>query len=550
MSDVSTWVTSSEPYGKGRRAPLGAIKDAALLETLVRYKRQVAKRYRIVEPDAIDRLLPDETLFVSPKLDGELWFLVHRVSADGGGDVALVAYNGRALFGIAALSSLPARLKSEPPFVVAGELFVDTGTGERSRVHHVATTLGDPTKEGNVAFAAFDVVSEGDRDVLGLPYGERLAKLRQWIGEGDARLKVVRTEEANPKAIAKKYSEWVNEGTAEGLVVRSDRGLTYKIKPTSTVDAVILAYGERIVGDVRQVRELQVGLVRDDGTFQLVGSVGGGFSEEDRARWLKRLAPLEVKSSFRLANREGTLCRFVRPEVVVEVRVSDFLASDGWDVPIRRMSLSYDATDGYKPITETRTPVLLHPVLMRERTDKKVDVGSVGFTQITAYLEGQGPEEDVDKHQIVSSTIELRRVFTKVTKGETAVRKVVVIRTHKEHEGTHPPYVVFTTDFSPGRKTPLETGLRTASDRASADGWVAEWLEENVKRGWEEVAAGAPAPRAEPAPTPASEPAPSEAKAEPEAKPKRGKKAEAPEAAEAPPEGEPEAKPKRSRKKA
>lgn len=546
MSEVSDWVTGSEAYGKGRKAPLGAITDATLLETLVRYKRQVAKRYRIVEPDAIDRLLPDETLFVSPKLDGELWFLVHR----GGGDVALVAYNGRALFGIAALSSLPARLKSEPAFVVAGELFVDTGTGERSRVHHVATTLGDPTKEGNVAFAAFDVVSEGDRDVLGLPYAERLAKLRHWIGEGDARLKVVRTEEANPKAIAKKYSEWVNEGTAEGLVVRSDRGLTYKIKPTSTVDAVILAYGERIVGDVRQVRELQVGLVRDDGTFQLVGSVGGGFSEEDRARWLKRLAPLEVKSSFRLANREGTLCRFVRPEVVVEVRVSDFLATDGWDVPIRRMSLSYDAADGYKPITETRTPVLLHPVLMRERTDKKVDVGSVGFTQITAYLEGQGPEEDVDKHQIVSSTIELRRVFTKVTKGETAVRKVVVIRTHKEHEGTHPPYVVFTTDFSPGRKTPLETALRTASDRASADGWVEEWLEENVKRGWEEVApsGGAPpAPKAEPVATNAS--APSDAKVEPEAaKPKRARKAEAPPEAEAP-EGEPEAKPKRSRKK-
>lgn len=506
---IAGWAKKSEPYGKGRKASVGALEDAALLELLTRYKRQVAKRYRIVEPDAIDRLLPDETLFVSPKLDGELWFLAHK----GHGDVALVAYNGRVLAGIGCLEGLASRLKGQPPFVVAGELFVDTGTGERSRVHHVATTLSDGTKEGNLAFAAFDPVTEGDADVLSLPYADRLAKLRTWIGDADARMKVVRTEEATPAQVIKRYREWVTEGTAEGLVVRSDRGLTYKIKPTSTVDAVILAFGERITGDVRQVRELQVGLVREDGTYQLVGSVGGGFSEEDRSRWLTRLKPLEVKSSFRLANREGTLCRFVRPEVVVEVRVSDFLATDGWDVPIRRMSLSYDASEGYKPITETKTPVLLHPVLLRERTDKKADVGSVGFTQITAYLEGQGPEEEAKGHDVVASAVEARRVFTKVTKGETAVRKVVVVRTNKEHEGTHPPYVVYTTDFSPNRKTPLETALRTAKDRAGADALVAAWLEENVKRGWEEVGAAAPSPAGATVVEP-----------EPEAKPKRAKK--------------------------
>jgi hypothetical protein len=506
---IAGWAKKSEPYGAGRKAPPLALEDAALLELLTRYKRQVAKRYRIVEPDAITRLLPEESLFVSPKLDGELWFLVHRLSADGrGGDVALVAYNGRVLSGISCLKGLS--LSGQPPFVVAGELFVDTGTGERSRVHHVATTLADGTKEPNLSFAAFDAVTEGERDVLALPYTERLAKLRTWIGEGDARLKVVRTVEAAPSEIVKRYREWVTEGTAEGLVVRSDRGLTYKIKPTTTVDAVVLAYGARITGEARQVRELQVGLLREDGTFQLVGSVGGGFSDEDRSRWLARLEPLEVKSSFRLANREGTLCRFVRPEVVVEVRVSDFLATDGWDVPLRRMSLSYDAQRGWEPITETRTPVLLHPVLMRERTDKKVDVGSVGFTQITAYLEGQGPDEEAKRHDVVASTVEARRVFTKVTKGETAVRKVVVVRTNKEHEGTHPPYVVFTTDFSPNRKTPLETALRTAKDRAGADALVASWLQENVKRGWEEVGAAGPASAA---------PAPAEAE-----KPKRAKK--------------------------
>jgi hypothetical protein len=499
---IESWAATSEPYGKGRKAPLGALTDAALLESLQRYKRQVAKRYRVVEPDGIDRLLPDETLLFSPKLDGELWFLVHR-KVGGASDVALVAYNGRVLYGVSCLTGLTERLKNEPPFVVAGELHVVSETKDRSRVHHVATTLGDPKSEDALAFSAFDVLDEDGTDAQGRPYPERFALLQKWLGEGKpalVRLGVVPTESGKPSDVAKRYRSWVLEGGAEGVVVRSDRGLTYKIKPTTTVDVVVLAYGERITGDVHQVRELQVGLLRDDGTYQLVGSVGGGFSEDDRVRWLSRLKGLETKSSFRLANREGTLCRFLRPEVIVEVRVSDFITTDGWDVPLRRMSLGYDPEAGWKAITETRTPVLLHPVLVRERTDKKVDIGSVGFTQITSFLDSEGPEERAVARTALASVIELRRVFTKVTKGETAVRKVVIVRTNKEREGMHPPFVVFTTDFSPNRKTPLDTGLRTAASRPGADAIVEAWLEENVKRGWTEVGGAAPAEAAKPAP--------------------------------------------------
>lgn len=515
MSDVADWAVKSEPYASGRKAPIGALSDAALLESLQRYKRQVAKRYRVAEPDQIERQLPEsERLFVSPKLDGELWFLVHRAESH---DVALVAFNGRVLHGIALLGDLGARLTKAkaPSFVVAGELHVlkSEDAESRGRVHHVASALSEGRAEPSLAFSAFDVLDEAGRDVLARPYEERLSLLRTWLGEGKSalpRLTVVPTEEASPAEIAKRYRKWTEGGTAEGVVVRSDRGLTYKIKPTSTVDVVVVAYGERITGELHQVRELQVALLREDGSFQLVGSVGGGFSEDDRTRWLERLTPLAQKSSFRLANREGTLCRFVRPEVVVELKVSDFITTDGWDVPLRRMSLGYDPTTGWRAITETRTPVLLHPVLIRERTDKKVDVASVGFSQITSHLDAEGipvmgPASEATEPRTLSSAVVARHVFTKETKGEIAVRKVVVVRTHKEQEGTHPPFVVFTTDFSPNRKAPLETALRTAPTRELADGIVVAWLAENVKRGWS--ASGAATAAAEPAPAAEEPPA-------------------------------------------
>src|SRR5690606_37313576 len=162
-------------------------------------------------------------------------------------------------------------------------------------------------------------------------------------------------EEGESADVARLYREWVVSDRFEGVVVRSERGLTYKIKSTLTIDAVVIAYGERITGDVRQVREMSVALARDDGTWQLLGAVGNGFSEQDRAAWHHKLAALEAPSRFRLANREGTLSKFVRPEVIVEIRCSDLLASDSWDAPIRRMSLRYSESKGWEPVAETPT---------------------------------------------------------------------------------------------------------------------------------------------------------------------------------------------------
>nr|MDQ3033617.1 hypothetical protein [Myxococcota bacterium] len=132
--------------------------------------------------------------------------------------------------------------------------------------------------------------------------------------------------------------------------------------------------------------------------------------------------------------------------------------------------------------------VLLHPVLLRERTDKTVDVGSVGMTQITAFLD-DASEEVVRATRRVSAEIVRRAVFVKETAGQIAVRKYVVVRTHKEHEGMHPPFVVFCTDYSANRKEPLQTSLRTAATEPAADAHVAAWTAQNVKRGWAEVPA-------------------------------------------------------------
>ncbi|MCA9604899.1 MAG: hypothetical protein KC619_04870, partial [Myxococcales bacterium] len=416
------------------------------------------------------------------KLDGELWFLVKRE-----GEVALCAFNGRVVRETPLLAEAERLLADAPDVVFAGELVATPPEHVgRARVHHVATAFGDEA-EHTLRFHAFDVVEDDGKDALLSDYATRLERMRALLGGGE-RVGVVETATGDPKEVLRLYREWVLSDRFEGVVVRSDRGLTYKIKSTLTIDAAIIAYGERITGDVRQVREMSVALLRDDGTWQLLGAVGGGFSEQDRADWHARLSTLEVPSRFRLANREGTLSKFVRPEIVVEIRCSDLLATDSWDTQIRRMSLRFREDGGWEPLYETPTAVMIHPVFQRERADKTIDAGSIGMTQITSRVPLETPEgAAADAVPQASSEIVRRCVFTKTTKGLVAVRKYLVIDTHKGEEGSWPPYLVYFTDYSPGRKDALQTTLRTAASMASAEAHVVEWLDKNVKRGWGEV---------------------------------------------------------------
>ncbi|MGE3630948.1 MAG: hypothetical protein AB7P00_13685 [Sandaracinaceae bacterium] len=474
------WADAWKPYGGGKRTGVGGLADEDLAKRLRTYKRQVAKRYRVIDPEQIERALGEGPYHIRTKLDGELWFLVKR-----DGEVALVSFNGRVVMGTPLVKEAERLLEGSADLIVAGELIARIGS-DRPRVYGVATALNDDDSEGTLELHAFDLVEEGDKDALLADYASRLARLNAHFGDGE-RIEVVETIEGDGAAVLRAFREWVVSDRFEGIVVRSERGLTYKIKSTLTIDAVIIAYGERITADVHQVREMSVALVRDDGTFQLLGAVGGGFSEQDRARWHERLSAIECPSRFRLANREGTLSKFVRPEIVVEIRCSDLLASDSWDTQIRRMSLRYREEEGWEPLYETPTAVLIHPIFLRERTDKTVDVESIGMTQITSRVPLE-EERESKKDRVVQADAEIvrRAVFSKTTKDKVAVRKYAIIATHKGDDRNYPAFLAFFTDYSPGRKDPLQTTLRPASTLARAEAEVVEWLGDNIKRGWGE----------------------------------------------------------------
>lgn len=480
---MSYFADEWKDYGDGRKAPLGALSDDELSTRLKNYKRLVAKRYRVIFPENIVRYLPDGDLWISTKVDGELWFLVKRQ-----GEVALCAYNGRVLQGVPVVEEAARHLEDVDSCIIPGELFaIPQETSGRPRVSHVASALHDPELAKTLGFRAFDMLEYEGEDWLYAGYDKRWERLEELL-EGGKRCAPVTTRFGDKSEAKDAFEEWVESNKFEGLVVRTDQGITYKVKPFKTLDAVVIAFGERDNDGVSEMRELQVALLRDDGSYHLLGTVGNGFEDADRRAWHDRLSKLVVDSSFRLANREGTLCRFVKPEIVIEVKVSDLIETDSRDMPVRKMALEYDDDEGYKPLGALPIVSLLHPIFVRERDDKEVDTGSVGLEQVFQHVQFDDRDARPKSQSFGKADIIERRVFRKEMRGDNlGVRKFVAFETNKEENPEYAPFAVFFTDFSSGRKSPLKTDIRVAPTREELQSYIDEWRKNNLKRGWDEV---------------------------------------------------------------
>jgi hypothetical protein len=476
---VSVFTDEFVPYGPGRKAAIRGLKIEDLGERMRGYRRAVARRYSIIKPERIVRDLgTDEKLWISTKVDGELWFLVKHA-----GEVALCAYNGRVLQGIPVVDEAEKLLAGVDNVLMAGELFSLAGDG-RPRVHNVAFALGDGGLAKTLGFKAFDLLSDGETDWVGSSYEDKYARMGVLLA-GGKRCAMVTTVEGNGEAVVGCWQDWVATKKAEGLVVRAAGGQVYKIKPTVTIDVVIVAFGERTSGELSQVREFTVALVRDDGTHQILGTVSGGLSDADRVEWHRRLSAAEVPSAFRMPNSEGTLCRFVRPEIVLELKCSDLIDRSAGDRQVRRMAVRYDPSSGYEAVGAMPIVAMIHPVIVRERDDKDPDTIGVGLDQVYAVVPFDARHESASTQELPAAEVVDRKVYLKSTKTSPMVRKYVAIATNKrEMDPRFPHFVLYTTDFSPNRADALKTKVEVASTRERLDAAIERWVTANIKRGW------------------------------------------------------------------
>ena len=225
-----TWFQGEgQALGSGRLHPAGSVTDQDLLGQLKRYRKRIASTYRGLKGSELAELPPGE-FHVSPKVDGELWYLVKYA-----GTVALIASNGRILRGDLPLlkeAGAGFATRAADGVVLAGELFGLSGEG-RPRVGDVAALLGGGGEIARLGYQAFDVVSVADHGAPPEAYSERYAELERLLA-GGKRVKAIKTTvTADPAEIKGLYEAYVESGKAEGLVLRSGAGRIYKVKPIS-----------------------------------------------------------------------------------------------------------------------------------------------------------------------------------------------------------------------------------------------------------------------------------------------------------------------------
>ena len=139
MSLYST--DSARPLGKGLQSPAGSITDSEVAAMVRGYKRTVASRYRSLIQEDLENLAHMPYL-VSPKIDGEMWFMVFDE-----GEPFLASPTGRVVSGdIPVLKEAKAAAaKAHGRTIIAGELFA-ARKGGRPRVGDLAAAMGGEDK--------------------------------------------------------------------------------------------------------------------------------------------------------------------------------------------------------------------------------------------------------------------------------------------------------------------------------------------------------------------------------------------------------------------
>ena len=142
------------------------LSDQALIAQARDFKRSLSSRMYPLDKEGISKKIANSDYYVSRKLDGEFSLLIKSddelFTLNPGGTVR----TGMPWMKEAAESLQQAKVSRA---VIAGELYVQSNSKQRTRVHDVVSIARNPKNDSELsqlAFAVFDIVSlEGDSQI-------------------------------------------------------------------------------------------------------------------------------------------------------------------------------------------------------------------------------------------------------------------------------------------------------------------------------------------------------------------------------------------------
>lgn len=472
-----------------------ALEDKRWLPRVQAYRSQIGSRMIAFDKETARRKIPGGDFHISRKIDGEFNMLIFQ-----DGESILVNPGGTVRIGLPVLAEATEILgrAGVKGAMVPGELFVRRSDGKRARVHDVSRMARKPENQEQVnalCFAPFDLI-DLDGEEWNRDYVETWKWLESTFRDSERVLPVETELGEGAGSVIEHFEQWAEEEEGEGVVARSDERGWYKVKPRHSLDVCVIGFAEGTDDRVGMLHDLLLGIYRADGSVQVLGRVGGGFSDEQRRGFLNDLRDLVVESEYAEINSDRVAYEMVRPEWVVEISCLDLIATTTRGASIDRMVLEWHPDSEGKGIWRTtrRLPLcsIISPQFRRIRDDKQPGVEDCRFTQLTDIVEIELADATSEELQLPRSDVIRREVRVKELKGKLMVRKLLLWRTNKESvtRGEYPAFVVHLTDFSPNRKDPLKREIRVSDDRNQIENHFEELAESMFVKGWNEPLEG------------------------------------------------------------
>jgi hypothetical protein len=466
-------------------APAAALADATLLGRVQGYRRQTGGRMMALDREGVKLKVPSSDYHVSRKIDGEFAVLVWD-----GSEAITLNPGGTVRVGLPVLAEAAERLQAAgvTSALLAAELFVEREDGKRARVHDVARVARRPESADalkSLHLAVFDVIEWNGEDA-GSEFGVSWKSITDTFGDGELIQPVEAVKSNDAKGILKQFEKWVDEEGSEGLVARSDSAGIFKVKPRHSLDVAVIGFTEGVDDRVGMLHDILLAIMRADGSFQVLGRVGGGFSDDERKNFLSDLEDMAAESEYAEVNSDRVAYQMVEPNWIAEISCLDLVAETTRGATIDRMVLNWNS-DQKRWETVRRLPLVsvISPQFIRLRDDKQVDPEDVRMSQLTDLVPVQMSEKTAKDLALPGSEILRREVLTKTLKGKEMVRKLMMWKTNKETESSdYPAYVVHLTDFSPNRKDPLKREIRVSHSRDQINQLWGELAENYFVGGW------------------------------------------------------------------
>ena len=189
------------------------------------------------------------------------------------------------------------------------------------RIHPAKSRVDMLAEKTPAAFVAFDLLAEGDEELLDLPYEERRRRLAAAIDGDHVQLTPTTDDAEGARGWLTGRSEGVIAKEAAAPYLPGERTGMLKIKRIRTLDAVVMAF--RMGKEEGTVGSLILALYDDDGQLHVVGHTSG-FTAKQKRELLELLEPYRTYERgsgepSRWKSDEELVWEGLRPELVCEV---------------------------------------------------------------------------------------------------------------------------------------------------------------------------------------------------------------------------------------